>query len=461
MRSTLSILLLLVGCPSEPVATPPPVPAPTPVPEPTIPIPEGPVHSFAFELHPDYGTLVYATWHQDEAAEATLEFQFDPGIWHSTPPVQAVAGSNRRLVVGIPYDTRANWRIVTQGQTFDSPTKLETGPHPEGLPVARVHVANPSGWLPGGNYLLTSINQEPGGWRGGWYWTVILDRMGRPVWASRAPDQHWTLYAQVSVTRDHLLWDEATFWAEFGEGEDSKVHRTYLDEEIEVIDTPGLHHAFVELPDGTLAWGSKFHAEDGDEALIEKAPGASEAIVWNCHEDWPGASNCESNSIFYHEPTDSYLYSFYTNNSVVELDRGTGSTLWWAGDVAHGYDFIPADTQFTWQHGISYTEAGTLLLSTEVYLSGTFFETWVREYTVDHSQRSLEQIWSYSSEVYAGTNGDAWRLANGNTLHVVGSASHIREVDANGVTQWHVAFGANHLLGRGEFIEDLYTLVSP
>ena len=83
----------------------------------------------------------------------------------------------------------------------------------------------------------------------------------------------------------------------------------------------------------------------------------------------------------------------------------------------------------------------------------------VREYIVNHDAETLTEIWNYDPKVYASTNGDAWRLDNGNTLHVIGSAGQITEVNADSEIVWHLDFGDDHLMGRGEFIEDLYTLV--
>lgn len=154
--------------------------------------------------------------------------------------------------------------------------------------------------------------------------------------------------------------------------------------------------------------------------------------------------------------TDSLLYSFYTNNSVVEVDRSSGESLWWAGAQEGGYAFDPPDSQFYWQHGISYTAAGTLLLSTTN--EGT---TGVREYEVDHEASALRQVWSYDSGIEADTNGDAWRLENGNTLHLLGSAGKLAELDPDGQIVWSVDFHGERLLGRGELISDLYTLIKP
>ncbi|MFT5685928.1 MAG: hypothetical protein ACI8RZ_006883, partial [Myxococcota bacterium] len=289
------------------------------------------------------------------------------------------------------------------------------------------------------------------------YWTVIYDRQGRLVWANKTPQSHWTLFAQVSVTGDHVIWDEATYWADWDGGAASTVHRAYLDAELDEIPTPGLHHAFVQLPDETLVWGSQDHG--GGEALVEQAMGSTnEQVLWTCNDDWPGSGNCESNGLFYVEETNSFLYSFYTNNSLVEVNRDTGESMWWAGDVNNGYDFDPQNSKFEWQHGISYTSTGSLLVSTEAR-NNSGNTTMVREYIVDHEDETLTEIWNYDPDIYAGTNGDAWRLDNGNTLHVVGSAGHITEVNPDSEIIWHLNFGDDHLMGRGEFIEDLYTLV--
>ena len=52
-------------------------------------------------------------------------------------------------------------------------------------------------------------------------------------------------------------------------------------------------------------------------------------------------------------------------------------------------------------------------------------------------------------------------FSNGNTLHIVGSIGQIEEYLPDCTVVWHLDFGSNYLLGRGEFIQDLYTLLSP
>lgn len=425
--------------------------------EPVIPVV---VTDPSWALHEEMQSLVYARWTQDGDAPVHVEYSVDEGVWLSSPSIDGVAGANEQLLVGIPFATDADWRVVVEGQqSYDGPA-IRTGDLPEGMPEPTVTVADESAWLAEGVYFLSSVNEKRGGWVGGTYWTFITDRQGRVVWARYAPERNWTLYAQVAVTGDAIYWDEATYWSDYDGGADSKIHKTWLDEEIEVIDAPGLHHAWIQLPDGTLAWGSQAHG--GGEALVELAPGASEAtVIWTCDDDWDGSGRCESNSLWYDETKNTYLYSFYTNSSVVEIDRATGETLWWAGGVDDGYEFDPESSQYSWQHGISWTESGTLLLSTEWPYGARETTTALAEYEVDHEAGTLTWVWGSDSGVYAETNGDARRLPNGNTLHVVGSTSEVREVTPEGVEVWRMDLGGLRLLGRGEFIEDLYPLLKP
>jgi hypothetical protein len=413
----------------------------------------------SWELSDYMASLVIVSWDQSRDATAHVEYSFDTDEWHSSPDMDGMTGTNSQILVGIPFGIDVEWRVISEDITLDG-DMATTGAIPEDLPLGELRIAEPDAWFEGGDFMLTSVNEKTCGWCGGTYWTFIMDRQGRPVWAHAGPNPHWTLFAQVSYDGSYFMWDEMTEWSFGGQTPESSIHKTYLDYEFEEIETEGLHHAFVELPDGTLAWGTK--AFSSKEGIVELAPGASEpTLIWNVADDWPGVNGGESNGIFYSEDRDTYLYSFYTNNSVVEFNRTTRETLWWAGDVSNGYEFVPEESEYEWQHGISWTDAGTLLVSTEGRPEGGGAKTtWVKEYIVDDASESLTYVWGYDSGVRADTNGDTWRLDNGNTLHTVGSASQVKEVDMDGEVVWHVDFGNGKMLGRGEFIADLYPLLS-
>jgi hypothetical protein len=420
--------------------------------------------SLAYELHDEVGSLVYVSWDQAVPGTAVVQWSVDAGVWNEAPAVEGAEGAHEQLIVGIPFAQTAAWRVQIDGRVVDGPP-IETAPLPDGLPVATVSLSEPDRWEPDANYLLTSVNAQTGGWVGGTYYTVLLDRAGRVVWALRTPRDDWTLYPMVSAGGDHLLIDRATAWSLFDHGLDSVVERRWLDAPGEVIPTPGLHHAFWEHADGTLAWGS-IAAGDSGEVLVELAPGADEPVVlWDCFADFPGVlesspfPRCESNSLWYDADRDTYLYSFYTNSSMVELSRSSGETLWWAGAQPGGYAFDPPESQFDWQHGISWTDTGTLLVSSRA--RHPQLTTKLIEYEVDEQAGVLTEVWSYDAGIHASTNGDARRLPSGNTLHAVGSAGQVHEVDADGQPVWVLDYQTTRLVGRAEFVTDPYALLAP
>ena len=72
----------------------------------------------------------------------------------------------------------------------------------------------------------------------------------------------------------------------------------------------------------------------------------------------------------------------------------------------------------------------------------------------------LTEIWSYGEGIdeYAYYSGEAYRLANGNTLLNYGTGGEIREVDPEGETVWSLQWGEDHTLGHTQLVGDLYAL---
>lgn len=419
-------------------------------------------------LHDDIASIAYVSWTQAGAATSWVEYGVDGEETRSTPAVERAAGTYEQIVVGLPYDAAFTVRVVVAAggaEGRSEPVASSTGPVPDEMPVPDLLVADPDRYEPSGVFLLGSVNRRAVGWSQGEYWKFVLDRQGRLVWAMETPEQHWTLYMQPSVDGRALLWDEATYWAEWDGGEDSQVHRMTLDGAVEeTYDTPGLHHSFTQLPDGALVWGAATGSGRQEwEDLVERAPDGTMRTIWSCEEFHAQAGagereDCQSNSIWYTEANDTFLFSFYTTNTIVEIDHATGESLRWWGDLNDEWAFVPPDSQFAWQHGPSWTPEGHLLVSSEHDQ-----ETVVFEYVVDDASRTLTEVWSFGvgEDVYGSTNGEAHRLANGNTLHNIGASGRLREVTSQGDVVWDVGFGDGRLLGRSILVDDLYAFAEP
>ncbi len=445
-------VLLAVGCPNTGTIVAPDDDGPSGY-------AEAMVGEVSWVLHPEIGSLVRVSWEQLAPATAWVEVSVDEGVWLESPARPVDEGAAGELVVGVPFGAEATLRIANdfgEGPLYAPEVPVATAPLPEGFPPPQLLESDPDRWDGDSRYLIGSVNEDTGGWTGGNYWKWILDRQGRVVWAHLTPNHHWTLYMRVSQDGDDLLWDQQTFWPEWDEGAGSQVHRWKIDgTTVETTPTPGLHHAFTELADGTLVWGA---ADWETESLVKRNPQGTTSTIWRCdgfHDQVGIDEVCQSNSLYWHEPTDSFLYSFYTTSTVVEIDHASGESLRWWGHLPGAWDFDPADSAFYWQHGAVFTEDGTLLVST--YREEMIPEGVVREYELDGDAETLRQVWHFGAGEYLWTvtAGEAHRLPGGNTLHNLGSGGRLREITPEGQVVWDVAFG-ERLLGRTVFVDDLY-----
>ena len=467
MLASVPVLLLVACRPTDPITIPSTTPDPAPsIPDPDPdPDPDPPTLDdieLQWRVHDTIASLIVVSWEQPADGTGRVEFSVDPGEWLSTPTVPHRTGPTEALLLGIPYDHGFTARVVSDlgsGEVVSPEVTGTTGPIPARFPPWSLLSSDATRYDPTGRYVLGSVNSDDGGWIRGQYFMWILDRQGRLVWAHPGVDDHMTIYLHVSQDGD-ILWDVSTFWSNFDGGRDSQIHRMKIDGVItETLDAPGMHHCFTELPDGSIVWGSA----DGfaSEAIERRWPDGSVTTVWDCTTfdsvspgDW-----CHTNAIFYRQATDTLLLSFPTNDSfVAEVSVATGEVLDWWGHIDGAWAFAAPDEAFWYQHGATFTDAGTLLLSSHV--SNTSDEGMVREYTLDHGNRRLDEVWRYGDgDAIRATNaGEAHRLPSGNTLHNTGTTPRIREITADGEVVWDLSFTGTKLMGRTVLIDDLYRL---
>ncbi len=410
-------------------------------------------------LHETIESIVVVSWTQDAPAQTWLEFSVDGGTWLASPHEQREAGAHEELLLGIPYDCEAQYRFMTDDGVAGETYSISTGPQPEGVPTLELLSADPEAWDPDTNYVLASIDEI--GELGVEVAThsFVFDRQGRVVWAWETPFQRATIHARVARTGTEFLLDYGSFYAIFDGGAESQVARLKIDgTEVALYDTPGLHHPFTDTPDGGLLWGAH---NGGWNTLRHMEPDGNTTDIWSCaafyeeiKED--GEYTCSSNTVTWDDASGHVLFSLYSSDSVVEIDPASGESLRWFGHIPEAWSFAPEDSAFWWQHGVHYTEQGTMLVSAKETRNGT--ETVVREYELDEDSQALVQIWSFGDGegVYGPEMGEAHRLGNGNTLHNYGSGARVREVTPAGELVWDLTFSSGTYLGRSTPIADLY-----
>ncbi len=467
MRRALLLLLPLLSlgalCDPAVVVEPPPVdPGCSAPPDDTEP-PLPPLEGLELRLHEEIESLVYASWQQLQPATVRVEFGSETLGWRQSPERELGIGAQEQILLGIPYEQAIEVRLVAEvdGETWESePEPVTTGEQPTGVPTMEVLAVDEARLDPGVGFVLASIEEVNSFGLAVASWSFVFDRQGRVVWALESPQGRATIHARLSWDGTDLLIDHNSFYALFDGGAASQVARYDIDgSQLALYDTPGMHHPFTDTPDGDLVYLAT--AETYDSLVrVDTATGERQTL-WACQPFQEGLGveqYCTSNSVSWHEESGHFLVSFYSSDTVVEIDPEAGEATRWFGHLPGAWGFDPEDSAFWWQHGAHLTEAGTLLVSTRSAEEGE--ETLVREYALDEEARLLRQVWSFGEGqgIYGEVMGEAWRLGNGNTLHNYGSGTRVREVTPEGDLVWDVTFSSGTFLGRTTPIEDLWAL---
>jgi hypothetical protein len=413
-------------------------------------------------LHPEFGTVVVVSWRQNTRADVHLEFTVD-GAPRRSPARDLPAGDHEELLLGLPYDADTTYRVVAEnaeGEATSPTASARTGPYPEGLPVP-ISVMD-TGADPDVPYVLVSMNPDGGNFGSRW-WAFVIDRQGRPVWARQAQPRRMTMHPRVTWNVDGLLLDQNSYWPTFDGGAGGTVEELTLDGVVRhTFATPGLHHPHTPMPDGSLAYG-EFEAPYVDERLVVVGRDGSRRTLFGC-EAWLAAQGefdeyCGSNTLNYHAPSNTFVFSFYSVDTIVRIDATTGDALQWYGHVAGAWAFDPPDSAFWWQHGGHLRTDGALATST--YDARNPDELVVRVYELDPAAETLHQIEVYGEGegVYGDEMGEVSELPSGHVLHNYGTLPRLREFTPEGAVVWDVAWAnPGHDIGRSTPIADLYPL---
>ena len=399
-------------------------------------------------------SLITVSWQQNAAATAWVEYKLVDEDWRSSPPRSVEVGGVEQLLLGVPYEEEVTVRVVNdfgEGSLATDELSITTGALPATLPQATLISSEPADFDPETNFVFLSMSG------GSDVWTFIVDRQGRVVWAWEVANQRISLHPRVSHDGTEFLIDYNSYWTIFDGGDASQVLRLQIDgTEVERLDTPGLHHPFTETADHSLVYAAALSGNN--ETLVQLEPDGTATTLFDC-DAWRtthGVSgSCGSNTLWWDEKNDRLLYSLYSVETVIEVDRVSGEALRWFGHAAGSWGFEPEESAFWWQHGGYMTEAGTFLTSSKVSDRGR--ETVIREYTLDEENENLVEIWSFGEGegVYGSVMGEAHRLANGNTLHNYGDAARIREATEDGRVVWDIDWSSS-FMGRSTPIDDLY-----
>jgi hypothetical protein len=427
-------------------------------------------------------TILVVTWTQTKAADQTwLEFSFaDSGVMLSRAQ-PGTMGAHRDVVLGVPSSTAVTVRIVSKVGNVENKTndyQGMTGALPSGMPKPAVSMfdaklASPDRWMLGAVENSGNCNNDSCYFNGIW-WLYILDRQGRVVWYYADASSDVMSFPHVARDGEYLFVEKRAFSTS---GTPSVLKMT-LDRELynESVDVPLLSDGVDMTNDGTLLYDTEERAR-GNAELREMDRQGKVRVIWNCDEAFASSPNflCYSNTVSWDPATDSVLLSFPEEDTVVQIDRKTGTLLATYGSAQGSYAFSPAPWHFVWQHFANITSQGTLLVSSHLpeynkdSPAGPNQHAFI-EFEIDRANKRLVQKWIYGDNdadgpEWALSRGMALKLANGNVLANYGTGGVIREITPDKKTAFLVKFEVSgptdyfgKMVGHNFMLDDLYAL---
>ncbi len=414
----------------------------------------------------EISTVLRVEWSLD--AEGTAWVEYGEGSCdRSTPPQDGTDGEV--LLLGLGPMAEICVRLVAEIDGVEhagDERMLGTGVLESAVPEFNVSEFDPEAVEPG--YLLGSTAMNPGA-------RFVVDRTGKVLWSHAV--ELGRLSPQISVALDGSGFLSNEF-SQYHDVDTGQVRMLNLAGETEWTQRTELaHHVFQQLPDGTLAYLAidvRETAEYGPvvgDVIIEIAPDGSEREVWNVwdHEDqfplgpnngWDrgfypqGKDWSHGNALRYDEALDTYTISFRNLDTILEIDRATGTHLRSVGGLGNVM-IVGGDTLIGAPHGAHWTSPSTLLFLTSPPGTGTS-----QAVELQVGEETAEVLWSWGEGqgLKALIMGEAERLPGGNTLVNFGSKGTLVEVTPEGEVAWRVDLSAGNWPGHVTVFGDWYNL---
>ncbi len=423
------------------------------------------------EIHDTEPTVVVVSWTTETPGPSWVEFGVDGALDRTTSVEDDGTTEHEFRLVGLPASTEVQFRAVSESDGVESASTgtawtREFPPHVPrmGFGALDHDLAAPNA------YVAASVFGATTG-------TLVADREGSVLW-------FWQQPGNVTIPKMELRNGSTELIAmvtpaAFGtQNAQIRIFSIADGSEQGFTLTGGAHHAFTQLPDGSIAY---IHADirewenplgevvkvAGDAIAIRSPDGDTrdlftiwdwQAPAWN--EWWgdgyfAGASNwTHANALDYDPNTDTLLLSMRNTRSVVEVDVGSGEVVRWFG-TREGYGFAVGTQPFAFQHDVKWSRAGTLLAS--ITDDRTTFSV---EYEVDEDRRRLSEVWSFGEDLgfFAEVHGGIEELDNGNRLINWGTRPEIREVTTDTEVAWDVAVKGDYGLMSVIPFEEFYDL---
>lgn len=410
-------------------------------------------------------TVPTVAWSRDQVERAWIEWGPDQDYGTRVAVDLSTAPRFETPLLGMQPDSDLHLRVVAEtpdGVLATEDIALTTGSRSSGLPASTVDIADPEQVAPG--YIVGTLVLSPAS-------AVIIDKEGEIVWWYQPAGAEMLGRAALSRDGRSMLMASINLQAD----EPGELIIVSLDGASEErVSLPGMHHDFVELPDGTIAYIAFDIIEiDGrphnGDRLMERAPDGTVTeifSVWDHYELPPdeaddgvgGISWPHANAIDYLPADDDYLVSMLKMEGIARIDRASGQPEWVLGGAESTFTTAEGDVDFFGgQHQFDLLEDSILVfVNGGTGLSSTA-PSRVVEVVLDPDRDLAETVWSYrpTPTLTSPILGDVSRLDSGNTLATFSYNGQIHELAPDDQVVWSLAMSIGGAVGFSTHVEAL------
>jgi len=418
-------------------------------------------------------TVVTVAWTAtgDDPDEAYVEYE-TPSLPTVRVDAELVEDEWQAFLFGLKASTEYTYRAaaVVAGETRTSQDGLfATGSPPSSLPSITVDDAVAA--QARGGYLLTATISTPSA-------IVLLDMDGDYLWWHEIEEtERSARHAYFSTAGDSIVLMADGLSYEGNDDHTSILRYVSLDgSEVTDLEFEGIHHDFVQLPDGALIAIKKqvvvVEHETGVAAdtLIEIQPDGTYETLWSMWDEVECApenalhiadNNTLGNSLDYVPETDTLYMGTRNLGTIFAIDRAAGEVQWRLGGTFSDFADPQGDTTLTvWQHQFQVLDDGILVFDNN---NNMMDGSRIVEFELDHDTGTAHTRWEYTREepTFCYALGDVTRFDDGNTMVTWSTSGMYEEVTADGELSWRMTLDLGAGLGYTTWYESLDDLLNP
>ncbi|MBN1336646.1 MAG: hypothetical protein JXB39_11875 [Deltaproteobacteria bacterium] len=389
-------------------------------------------------------TVVTVRWTASEPVAGRIRFGVDGDLDRATPwEAAAVEHETVLLGLGPEQDVRIEVEAEQEGDPWATAEAFaRTGSY--GADVPRFTITPGSGEAFSGYVAVPSWERPDGS---GSRLAAIFDPAGRLVWAT--PLDEGEIGVRVRPSRDGSGVYYATASLYKDDDWPEAIHHVSWDGDTHVVlDTPGLHHDFVELVDGRLAW---LGVEDRDvegtpvvvDTLEQVARDGTREVAWRAwdHLEALGLSDLdpgeygEENDVLHmnhlvaSERDGTFLLTALRPGLVALVDATSGDPLWVFGGQGSTFSLPSGEPPLGRIHGAAWNGERLSVFQNDRGDARTDCSR-VRRYALD--ERSAEPVSTVALDpcTWVWVFGGVEDRPDGGSLVTWSTAGRIDELDA-------------------------------